>query len=100
MEDIFISKQVERFIQRTIQKCFEKKKLLGRHNKGISLKICRGLHFFEMVFKLLFKNEEAATEGVPYLGWSFFLIQNTAEFLKAPILKKICERQLLKKHIK
>ena len=31
-----------------------------------------------------------------HLCWSLFLIQNIAKFLRAPILKNICERLLLK----
>ena len=35
-----------------------------------------------------------------HLSWCFFLIQDIAKFLKASILKNICERFLLKMFIK
>ena len=31
-----------------------------------------------------------------HLCWSLFLIQNSAKFLRAPILKNICEQLILK----
>ena len=37
-----------------------------------------------------------ATFKEKHLCWSFFLNENIANFLTAPILKKICERLLLK----
>ena len=83
----------------------EKKKLLGRHNKNISLNtFARWLfnYFKKMqrqppeVFykKVVVENFAISTEK--YHCWSLFLIQNIVKFLRAPILKNNCERLLLK----
>ena len=44
--------------------------------------------------KAVLKNFEIFTGK--YICWGLFLIQNIAKFLRAPILKNICKRLLLK----
>ena len=76
----------------------EKKKLLGRHNKEISLNT-----FFKKIQKqppeVFYKKavvKKLAIFTEKHLCWSPFLIQNIAKSLRAAILKNICERLLLK----
>ena len=83
----------------------QKKKLLGRHNKDISLNtLAKWLfnHFLKMqkqppeVFykKAVVKNLAIIKEK--HLCLSLFSIQNIAKFLRPLILKSICKRPLLK----
>ena len=83
----------------------EKKKLLRRHNKVA--KLLRLFNHFlkkiqypppkEIYKKAVLKNFAIFTVRTgKHLCWSLFLIQNMAKFLRALILKNICERLLLK----
>ena len=74
----------------------EKKKILRRHSKTISLKIYWGSHIYEMqkqppekfFKKAVFKNF-AVFKG-KHLCSSLFLIQSIAKLFRTPILKNIC----------
>ena len=98
-------KQVRLFIHHPCLKHVEKKKLLGCHNRVISLNtVAKWLfnYFKKMqkqppgVFykKVVVKNLAIFTEK--HLCWGLLLIQNIAKFLRAPILKNIYELLLLK----
>ena len=91
-------------------KLVDKKKLLGCQKQGISLKNCSGSNHYEITVWLLLKKIQKQPPEVFYkkallknfeiftgkdLCWSLFLILNAAKFLRAPILKYICERPLL-----
>ena len=76
----------------------EKKKLLGIHSKVAlpSKKIQKQPP--EMFYKkAVLKNFTTLTgRKGKHLCWSPFLIKNSVKFLRAPILKNICEHLLLK----
>ena len=84
-------------------KCVEKKKLLGRHNK-----VAKWLFNYRKIQKeppevfykktVLLKTSQYSQDDqkITYVGNHLFLIENIAKFLRAPILKNIYERLLLK----
>ena len=73
----------------------EKKKLLEPPNKDISLNKKMRKQPPEVFYKkAVIKNLAIFTEK--HLCWSLVLIQNIEKFVRAPILKNICERLLLK----
>ena len=75
----------------------EKKKLLGRHNKDISLNTF--LKIQKQPPEVFYKKavvKKLANSKKKNLCFSIFLIQNIAKSLRAPILKNICEQLLLK----
>ena len=88
----------------------EKRKLLGRHNKDISLKIAF-TNSCLITFKIMQKQppvkfcKKAVLKNFAiftgkHLCWRLFSIQNIPKFFRAPILKNICERLLLKMFMK
>ena len=95
----FINKQVQLFIHQTI--CLthaEKKKILGHYNKVandflITFKKIQKQPPEVFYKKAVFLKKFAIFTGQTgkRLFWSLFLIQNIAKFLRAPILKNICE---------
>ena len=57
--DEYINKRIRLFIHHACPKRVEKKKLLGRNNKNISLKICWGSHLCKMaVTKCVHKTQK------------------------------------------
>ena len=79
-------------------KRIEKKKLLGRHNKEISLNT-----FLKKMQKqppeVFYKKtvvKKLAIFTEKFLCWSPFFLQNIAKSLRAAILKNVCKRLLLK----
>ena len=90
------------YTSNTCLKRVEKKNLLGRHNKEIYLrngclitfKKCRSSQHWFSIEKLLLKTQQYSQKSTS-VG-VFYLIQNIAKFLIAPVFKNICERLLLK----
>ena len=79
----------------------EKKKILVRHNKVAEWLFNHFLKIQKQPSEVLYKKavplKNFTTERTGKdLCWSLFLIQNIAKFLRAPFLKNICERLLLK----
>ena len=102
-DEKFVSKRVRLLTHQPMchsKTCWEKK-ILGRHNKGISLKILRNSSL--ITFKIMqmqplkkfckkvgLNNFAILTEK--HLCWRLFLIQNIAKFFRPPILKNGCFR--------
>ena len=112
IDDKFVNQQVLLFIHQTIcvsLKLDEKKKLLGRHNKDLSLKIYWPFTPLRNSCLITFKKMEKQLPDKfckkavlknfiiftgKHLCLRLFLVQSIAKLFRAPIVENICERLL------